>query len=287
MRWHSYPSDLAASSADMLSDSSGGPFMHILLSNDDGYQALGLRTLARRLTAGGHRVTVVAPNDERSGQSHAMSFFRPILVRKEAEGVFSVSGTPADCVAVALLDILSATPPDLVISGINHGPNVGWDVNYSGTVGAATEAALLGYRAMATSMDTDHLPTEAACAAAFDEAAGFIERLVAEVPNMEWPRLEVLNVNHPGRPPQKVVAAACGAYSMYMPKLERLTGTDERHRDSAVYLIGGSARRQLEAADQDVAAIQQGCITLSFLQARQSSTAATDSLARLGARLLP
>ena len=130
--------------------------MHILLCNDDGYQALGIQTLAHVLASHGHKITIVAPHDERSGQSHAMTFFLPVFVRQIQENMWSVQGTPADCAAIALRDLLTNNLPDLVISGINHGFNLGMDVNYSGTVGAATEASLMGFKAMAVSTDLSH-----------------------------------------------------------------------------------------------------------------------------------
>ena len=120
--------------------------MRILLCNDDGYQAQGIQTLARVLKSQGHEVVVVAPSEERSGQSHAMTFFRPVLSKEVSPGVWAVHGTPADCATIGLQQLFSDNLPDLVVSGINHGLNVGWDVNYSGTVGAATEAALLGHK---------------------------------------------------------------------------------------------------------------------------------------------
>ena len=128
-------------------------FMHILLTNDDGYQAKGIQTLYTYLKSLNYKVTMVAPRSERSAQSHSMSFYLPVQVEQISEDIYSVTGTPADCVAIGISHILKNNAPDIVISGINHGFNVGIDVNYSGTVGAATEAALMGYKAIAVSMD--------------------------------------------------------------------------------------------------------------------------------------
>jgi 5'-nucleotidase len=128
--------------------------MHLLLSNDDGYQAQGIQILAKHLQSLGHKITVVAPSGEQSAQSHAMTFYQPIRVRQILENTYAVDGSPADCVALALTKILPPhEKPDFVIAGINHGLNVGIDVNYSGTVGAATEASLMGYKAIAVSAD--------------------------------------------------------------------------------------------------------------------------------------
>lgn len=255
--------------------------MKILLSNDDGVDALGITTLADTLRAAGHDVAVVAPSEERSGQSHAMSFFRPMLVRKLGAKTWSVAGTPADCIAVAVLDLFREDPPDLVISGINHGLNVGWDVNYSGTVGAATEAALLGLRAIAVSVDLHQGDTTQGAQIRFQRAAEHVAGLLPQIQGMAWPKQEVLNVNHPGVVPAGVRIAACGGNSLYLPQVERLESQDPRWVGSAVYLIGGSQRKKYEDQSQDVALIQAGFVTLSFIQARQSSTQHTEMLAQL------
>ncbi|MBX9703385.1 MAG: 5'/3'-nucleotidase SurE, partial [Silvanigrellaceae bacterium] len=135
--------------------------MHLLLCNDDGYQAQGIQVLAQELKNLGHRITIVAPSGERSGQSHAMSFHVPVRVKKINQETYCVDGTPADCASIGLRKILCNDKPDFVVSGINLGLNVGTDVNYSGTVGAATEAALMGYKAIAVSLDTDSLAPSA------------------------------------------------------------------------------------------------------------------------------
>ncbi|MCL1991324.1 MAG: 5'/3'-nucleotidase SurE, partial [Spirochaetes bacterium] len=118
--------------------------MRILLTNDDGIKSPGLFLLADALRSGGHRVFVVAPDTERSGMSHSVTFFaNPCKLRPLGEDTWSCSGTPADCVVVALngglpqLSLAGGAPPDLVLSGINRGANLGTDVVYSGTAAAA------------------------------------------------------------------------------------------------------------------------------------------------------
>ena len=255
--------------------------MRILLCNDDGYQALGIQVLAAELKLRGHEVVLVAPSEERSGQSHAMSFFRPVLVRNTEPNVYSVSGSPADCAAIALLDLLKKTPPDLVVSGINHGLNVGWDVNYSGTVGAATEAVLLGYKAIAVSVDLDGAKSAQEVQKCFENAAKLTAEVVEQITSFEWPLLEVLNINHPGMNCKGVTTAACGAASIYVPNLQRLEAQGIRSERTAVYMIGGNERRSTPDQSQDVSLIQQGFATLSFLQTRQSSTQNTAKLSTL------
>ncbi|MCP5269422.1 MAG: 5'/3'-nucleotidase SurE [Zoogloeaceae bacterium] len=124
--------------------------MHILLSNDDGYFAPGIDHLARGL-AGLGEITVVAPERDRSGASNSLTLDRPLSLRRTANGFYHVNGTPTDCVHLAVTGMLD-TLPDMVVSGINHGANMGDDTIYSGTVAAATEGYLLGVPAIAVSL---------------------------------------------------------------------------------------------------------------------------------------
>jgi 5'-nucleotidase len=127
----------------------------ILLANDDGYSSRGLRALRQALQRIG-RVVVCAPHTEQSSTSHAITLTRPLRLLQHEPGVFSLDGTPADCVYVSLCAgtrVLERTP-DLVVSGINHGPNLGHDVFYSGTIAAAREGALRGLPALALSADS-------------------------------------------------------------------------------------------------------------------------------------
>jgi len=169
--------------------------MRILLTNDDGIQAVGLRAMHRALVDAGHTVHVVAPVTEQSAVGHAITLSVPLRVKEfRDEGFFGlgVTGTPADCVKLALSTLVEERP-DMVISGINSGANVGVDLMYSGTVSAATEGALMGYAAMAVSMD-DFNPTDLSGQAAY--AAALLPRL----PLTGLPPKCVLNLNFPARP---------------------------------------------------------------------------------------
>src|ERR1700712_1927476 len=139
--------------------------MHILLSNDDGYFAPGLAILAETLAPLG-KVTVVAPERDRSGASNSLTLDRPLSVRRAANGFFYVNGTPTDCVHLAVTGLLDELP-DMVISGVNYGANMGDDTIYSGTVAAATEGYLLGLPSIAISLASktaQHFDTAAAIA---------------------------------------------------------------------------------------------------------------------------
>lgn len=169
--------------------------MRILLTNDDGIQAVGLRAMHKALCEAGHEVHVVAPVTEQSAVGHAITLSAPLRVKEFRDHGFfglGVTGTPADCVKLALSTLVQQRP-DMVISGINAGANVGVDLMYSGTVSAATEGALMGYPALAVSMD-DFNPTDLSGQAAY--AAALLPRL----PLGQLPEKCVLNLNFPARP---------------------------------------------------------------------------------------
>jgi 5'-nucleotidase len=251
--------------------------MHILLTNDDGYLATGIQTLYKHFKDCGYKVTMVAPKSERSAQSHAMTFYLPVQAEQVAEDIYSISGTPADCVAIALSHILKNNPPDFVVSGINHGFNVGIDVNYSGTVGAATEATLMGYKAIAVSMDRNS-KSEKLISDGFQRTAELVQKVIENSAQIEWPPMQVLNINMPLA--QKSVAVAhTGSASLYVPHIEELPSQNQK--DLKVYLIGGLARYEPKDLSQDVSLVESGFATLSFIAARQSSTENTFHLQKI------
>jgi len=163
--------------------------MHILLSNDDGYLAPGLQTLARYL-ANEHEVTVVAPDRKGSGASNSLTLELPIRAVTHDNGFISVDGTPTDCVHLAITGLLDKEP-DMVISGINAGANMGDDVLYSGTVAAATEGRFLGLPAIAVSL-ASHSPNMN-----YEPAAKVVVALVKKLANTSLPKNTILNVNVP------------------------------------------------------------------------------------------
>jgi 5'-nucleotidase len=166
----------------------------ILLSNDDGYQSPGIQALAREMKKHG-RVITVAPMWEQSGTSHSLTLTRPLRSRKISRDVYAVSGTPTDAVMIAVYCILKKKP-DILISGINHGPNMGDDVTYSGTVAAAMEGTLLDIPSIAISLVTsNHLYAREG--RRFDKAARFAGKLAKAVVKNGLPRSHLLNVNVP------------------------------------------------------------------------------------------
>src|SRR5689334_5101248 len=161
----------------------------ILVTNDDGYFSEGIQALADALRAIGD-VTIVAPDKEASAVGHALTLRRPLRLEEISEGVYSVDGTPTDCVNIGLVEVLS-DPPDLIVSGINKGLNIGDDVTYSGTVAGALEGALLGYPAIAVSLEFTTGPWDFSAAAS--AAAGFAQALLAK----PLPARSFLNINVP------------------------------------------------------------------------------------------
>ena len=161
----------------------------ILVTNDDGIEADGLRTLAETLKALGD-VTVVAPAENSSAVSHALTVRRPLQLRKVREAWYSLDGTPTDCVSLAISDVMGRIP-DLVVAGINNGLNVGDDVTYSGTVAGALEGVLLGAPALAVSLQRSRGPMD------YTSAAQVARDLADAVLDRGLPPRTLLNVNVP------------------------------------------------------------------------------------------
>ena len=165
--------------------------MHILLSNDDGYQAPGLKALFESVKAYGD-ITIVAPSENRSGASGSLTLNKVLTVKESGERCFTVGGTPVDCVHIGLNGLLDSEP-DMVISGINSGSNLGDDVLYSGTVGAAMEGRRLPYPGIAVSLVGSEPKY-------YGTAGQVISAIISEVKANSLPSRTILNVNVPDRP---------------------------------------------------------------------------------------
>lgn len=171
----------------------------ILVTNDDGVNAPGLAVLERIARSLSDDVWVVAPELEQSGASHSLTMHRPLRLKELGERRYQVDGTPTDCVLLAINHLLEDQRPDLVLSGVNHGSNMGEDVTYSGTIAAAMEATLLGVRAIAMSQRIERdMPVR------WDTAERFGPDVVRKAVSLDWPRHVLVNVNYPDRPPEEV-----------------------------------------------------------------------------------
>ncbi|MGD9549249.1 MAG: 5'/3'-nucleotidase SurE [Candidatus Krumholzibacteriia bacterium] len=178
---------------------SGQKLKHVLISNDDGIDAHGLQVLEETIRGmEGFRVTVVAPSDQQSASSHSLTLTSPLRIIERGPGRFAVTGTPTDTVLVAIEKILRSDPPDIVLSGINHGPNMGEDVIYSGTVAAAMEGTMCGLPSYAFSLAAWH-PTD------FSGAAAFIRRYLPRILEFPLRKGSLINVNIPDGPPENIL----------------------------------------------------------------------------------
>lgn len=234
--------------------------MRILLTNDDGYGAPGLAVLLKYLievserSAGAHEIVVIAPETERSGVSHAMSLRNPLKVRMLEEGRYTCSGTPADCVIVAGLKVMEGKV-DLVISGINRGPNLGTDIIYSGTCGAARQAALAGIPAIAVSCARYAEPLDYRAGAAF--IAANLDRLVAT-----WKPDSFINVNAPSSENERLPARwAIPGRNRYHDTMKSFEGAEGY---LYCYLAEGRSERAFDPIS-DHHAVQDGFIALSLV----------------------
>ena len=228
--------------------------MHILISNDDGYQAPGIRALARTL-AKIATVTVVAPDRDRSGASNSLTLDSPIRARQMEDGVTCVDGTPTDCVHLAITGLLDEEP-DMVIAGINSGANLGDDVLYSGTVAAAMEGRFLGLPAIAVSLVTDK-PTH------YDTAAGVALELVQRLQTGTLPADTILNVNVPDVP----VGALNGIQATrlgHRHKSEPVVPMDDP-RGRPVYWVGPAGPEQDAGPGTDFHAVRSGYVSVTPL----------------------
>jgi len=233
--------------------------MKILLTNDDGIQATGLRSLYHALIRAGHEVQVVAPVTEMSAVGHAVTMASPLRVKVFDEVNFfghGVSGTPVDCVKLAITTILDSLP-DLVVSGINAGANVGVDILYSGTVSAATEGALMGIPALAVSYD--HFGT-----VDLTDQADFAATLVSRVTWGELPKQCVLNLNFPHLP----LKEALGLKVCPQTSVPYSDWYDEREdpRGRKYYWLGGVIPPEQVSAEHDRALLTAGFMTLTPLR---------------------
>lgn len=229
--------------------------MHILLSNDDGYFAPGIVSLAEVLAPLG-KVTIVAPERDRSGSSNSLTLDRPLTVRRAQDQTYFVNGTPTDCVHLAVTGLLEQLP-DIVISGINHGANMGDDTIYSGTVAAATEGFLLGIPSIAISLVAEggnHFSTAGRVAVELVErfrVRGFDQPVLlnVNVPDVEYGKLHGLEVTRLGR----------------RHKAEPVVKSSTP-RGETVYWIGAAGGAQDAGKGTDFHAIAKNCVSVTPLQ---------------------
>ena len=229
--------------------------MRILLSNDDGYFAPGLAALARSLAPFAN-ITVVAPERDRSGASNSLTLDRPLMLRQAPSGFYYVNGTPTDCVHLAVTGMLDHMP-DMVISGINHGANMGDDTIYSGTVAAATEGYLLGIPSIAVSLASHN-------AEHFDTAARVVVDLVQRIQAQPPTEPMLLNVNVPDRAWEDLSGLAVTRLGK-RHKAESVVKTTNP-RGQIVYWVGAAGAAQDAGEGTDFDALAKGFVSITPLQ---------------------
>ncbi len=239
--------------------------MRILLTNDDGISAPGLRALVEEFRAD-HELLVVAPDTQRSAVSHACTFLSPIRLARYHGGCigvdeYSINGTPVDCVFLALFHLLKDNPPDFIVSGVNSGANMGYDVMYSGTVAAAMEGSIHGYKAVAVSLANRH-PVHFAAAARL--AHRLVDKIAAGSAALAVPPQTLYNLNVPDLPLEEIKGVrftnqGLTIYNQYVVKRR-----DPWERD--YYWLSGDQPDGQMLEGSDFAALHQGYASLTPIQ---------------------
>lgn len=232
--------------------------MKILLTNDDGYGAKGLKALIKELSKS-HKLVVIAPDREQSGVSHSLTFFDPIRFKKVRSGskckVYSTNGTPTDCVLLGVKHIMKKEKPDLIISGINHGSNLGDDISYSGTAAGAKEGTLQGIPSLAISLcsfDKD---------ADFSFAAKFASFMAEKFIDYTIPERMFFNINVPDVPKEEIkgISITVQGRSTYKSWIEK--NLDPRKRP--MYWIGAELPSGNMDENTDFKAISENKISIT------------------------
>jgi len=245
--------------------------MEILISNDDGIEATGIRVLANSMRDLGG-VTIVAPDKNRSGASNSLTLDAPIRIRETEEGVYRVSGTPTDCVHVALTGLLDEDP-DIVVSGINSGANLGDDVIYSGTVAAAMEGRFLGLPAIALSLvfgenSQQHF---------YDTAGEAAIRLVKQLQRDPLPADTILNVNVPDYPWSEIRGFEVTRLGHRHRAEPAIKAKDPRGRE--MYWIGPAGAEQDAGPGTDFDAVRRRFISVTPIHVDLTRYQALDQVA--------
>lgn len=252
--------------------------MNILISNDDGIDAAGIDFLKIALEKK-HDVTVIAPDKERSSCGHGLTLGEPIRVKKKGKNAYSCSGYPADCILIGLGNILKENRPDLVISGINHGANLGQDRYYSGTIAAAREATFRGVPAIAISLvtktwkDVEH----------FDVAAEFVIKLVDENIHTLIPPMSLLNINVPNIKKEEIagVKYTLPGYQNYSEEvIERVDG-----RGKTYFWVGGTYKGWEDNDGTDCRAVSENFISVNLQCLKGKEVTNADHLEELKEKL--
>jgi 5'-nucleotidase len=246
--------------------------VRILISNDDGYRARGIIALREALKGLGD-LTVVAPDRNRSGASNSLTLEMPLRVEQAEPDVYFIQGTPTDCVHLAISGLFPFEP-DMVVSGINDGSNLGDDVLYSGTVAAATEGRFLGKPAVAFSLNTDGLRGDAR--RYFETGAHYARIIVERLQVMPMARATILNVNVPNIPIESVKGIKVTRLGDRHRAADVIRAEDPRGRP--VYWVGPAGAGQDAGPGTDFHAVAEGFVSVTPLTVDLTNHAALDSV---------
>lgn len=243
----------------------------VLISNDDGIHAAGLKLLETIVRGLAKETWVVAPETEQSAASHSLTMRRPLFLRKVGDRRYTVDGTPTDCVLIAVHQVMKDNPPDLVISGINRGGNLGEDVTYSGTVAAAKEGALLGFRSVALSQVYEDRKT-----VSWDTSEQCIGGLLQRMAATEWSRGVMLNINIPNVPAAAVTGVEITRQGRRKIGGCMVEGVDPR--GEPYFWIGGGRVEDSGRKGTDLEAVHRGAISITPLSLDLTDEATLNAL---------
>jgi 5'-nucleotidase len=242
--------------------------MHkILVTNDDGIESEGIKALAESLSRIAE-ITVVAPSTDMTAVSHSLTLYRPLRINERSSDHFAVEGTPTDCVLLGINLIMKDTPPDLVVSGINKGANLGDDVHYSGTVAGAVEGTIYGIPSIAVSLVGIERYD-------FSHAAEFARVVAGKVLDRGLPRGTLLNVNVPPGPIKGAVITKQGTK---IAQTKIIEGIDPRNR--RYYWIGQDFVSWDQEAGTDFLAVKKGYVSITPLKNDMTNHALLDEIER-------
>ncbi|ARR56201.1 5'/3'-nucleotidase SurE [Rhizorhabdus wittichii DC-6] len=245
--------------------------MRILLTNDDGIHAPGMAVLERIVRALSDDITIVAPNSERSGAGRSLTLTRPLRLRQLGEKRFAVAGTPTDAVMMALARVMKDAPPELILSGVNRGANLGEDVSYSGTVSAAMEGALAGIPSIALSQV--YAREGAGLNVSFAAAEAWGEKVLRPLIDAPWAPRSLYNINFPARGPDQVLGIRVVPQGLRdYGQTEILQRTDPRGFDYYWIKLAGMPSTPAHSTDLEAAA--DGWVTVTPLHCDMTNHAA-------------
>lgn len=250
--------------------------MRILISNDDGVHAVGIKALYKELKKIAN-VKVVAPLEEKSTTGHSLTLHKPLRLHSIEKDFYGVSGSPADCVYLGMRQVLKSKP-DLVISGINRGANLGQDIYYSGTVSAAREACILGIPSIAISLDVQFQNRKPEHKLHFESAAKIAVQLIKDYQKMKIPQYTLLNVNVPDLPFKKIkgIRAARQGFRYYSGEvIKRLD-----HRGRNYFWVGGQYEGYEQDSDTDCAYVDRGYVSITPLKLDSTDMQCLEELKR-------